>query len=84
MRIAVTDLGSSELRLQLQRVPGLRLGTAQDTDLGAAASATLEGAIQPLVQALAPLQLTDLVIEEPDLEESVLTLYGKVSVGSEP
>jgi ABC-2 type transport system ATP-binding protein len=38
-------------------------------------SATLEGAIQPLVKALGTLQLMDLVLEEPDLEESVLQMY---------
>lgn len=32
-------------------------------------------AIAPFVQAIAPLNLTDLVVEEPDLEESVLRLY---------
>ncbi|MGA8790362.1 MAG: ABC transporter ATP-binding protein, partial [Paenarthrobacter sp.] len=31
--------------------------------------------VQPLVQELARLNLTDLVLEEPDLEEAVLTLY---------
>ncbi|MDI2023012.1 hypothetical protein PJL18_03558 [Paenarthrobacter nicotinovorans] len=39
------------------------------------ATATLSGHIQPLVQELARLHLTDLVLEEPDLEEAVLTLY---------
>ncbi|KRE74373.1 ABC transporter ATP-binding protein [Arthrobacter sp. Soil762] len=38
-------------------------------------SATVEGAIQPLVRALGTLELTDLVLEEPDLEESVLKMY---------
>ncbi|GAA1121361.1 ABC transporter ATP-binding protein [Arthrobacter flavus] len=84
VKIAVIGVGSSELRLRLQRVPGLNLSEVHDTDLGAAAAASFEGAIQPLVQALAPLQLADLVIEEPDLEESVLNLYGKVAVGSAP
>ena len=42
---------------------------------GVTISATLEGAIQPLVRVLGSLQLTDLVLEEPDLEESVLKMY---------
>ncbi|MFJ4209518.1 ABC transporter ATP-binding protein [Paenarthrobacter sp. NPDC089675] len=47
------------------------------------ATATLSGAVQPLVQELARLQLTDLVLEEPDLEEAVLKLYtGFYPVGS--
>ena len=45
---------------------------------GVELSATLGGAIQPLLQVLAALKLTDLVLEEPDLEESVLELYGTI------
>lgn len=48
---------------------GVAMGTAVE------ASATLAGAVQPLVQALARLQLSDLVLEEPDLEDAVLQLY---------
>ncbi|WP_284986424.1 ABC transporter ATP-binding protein [Arthrobacter sp. fls2-241-R2A-172] len=39
------------------------------------ATASLSGPVQALVQELARLNLTDLVLEEPDLEEAVLTLY---------
>ena len=42
---------------------------------GVELSATLGGAIGPLLRVLATLQLTELVLEEPDLEESVLELY---------
>ena len=41
--------------------------------------ATLEGEIDPLVKALARFHVADLLIEEPDLEESVLRLYGSAS-----
>ncbi|PXA68949.1 ABC transporter [Cryobacterium arcticum] len=45
------------------------------TDTGAEATAILTGALSPFVRAIASLTLTDLVVEEPDLEESVLRLY---------
>ena len=45
------------------------------TDGSITLSATVEGAIQPLVRALGTLELTDLVLAEPDLEESVLKMY---------
>ncbi|QGU28916.1 ABC transporter ATP-binding protein [Microbacterium oryzae] len=38
---------------------------------------TAEGDIDPLVKALARFRLVDLTVEEPDLEESVLRLYGE-------
>ncbi|MDI3211379.1 hypothetical protein [Arthrobacter sp. AL12] len=49
---------------------------------GVELSATLGGAIRPQLQVLATLKLTELVLEEPDLEESVLELYGTIR-GSE-
>jgi ABC-2 type transport system ATP-binding protein len=39
-------------------------------------TATVDGAIDPLVKLLARYEIVDLAIEEPDLEESVLALYG--------
>ncbi|WP_454811197.1 ABC transporter ATP-binding protein [Paenarthrobacter nitroguajacolicus] len=47
------------------------------------ATATLSGHVQPLIQALSKLNVTDLVLEEPDLEEAVLTLYTAQSVGND-
>ena len=41
--------------------------------------ATLEGEIDPLVKALARFHVAELLIEEPDLEESVRRLYGSAS-----
>lgn len=38
--------------------------------------ATLQGDPNPLLRALAALEVTELTVEEPDLEESVLRLYG--------
>ncbi|WP_336644807.1 ABC transporter ATP-binding protein [Microbacterium sp. USHLN186] len=47
-------------------------------------SATVEGAIDPFVKALAEVTVHDLTIEEPDLEESVLRLYGPASLSPTP
>ena len=44
--------------------------------------ATVNGDIDELVKALANFRLTDLTVEEPDLEESVLDLYGRQEVAS--
>ena len=75
LRLHATGIGVAELTTRLTRVDGLGQLTCLPTDLGAEATATLSGAIGPFVQAIASLQLTDLVVDEPDLEESVLTLY---------
>ncbi|MGG6379884.1 ABC transporter ATP-binding protein [Paenarthrobacter sp. NEAU-H11] len=59
----------------LSGVPGIGQAEVLEADGSVTLSATLEGAIQPLVRMLASLQLTDLVLEEPDLEEAVLKMY---------
>ncbi|WP_456284160.1 ABC transporter ATP-binding protein [Microbacterium sp. JZ101] len=38
---------------------------------------TIEGDVDPIVKALARFRVVDLTLEEPDLEESVLRLYGE-------
>lgn len=50
--------------------------TASATGASVHLSATIEGAIDPFVKALAQYEVLDLTVEEPDLEESVLRLYG--------
>jgi ABC-2 type transport system ATP-binding protein len=42
---------------------------------GARVSATIEGDIDPFIKVIAGFHVSDLVVEEPDLEESVLRLY---------
>ena len=39
-------------------------------------SGTVDGAIDPFIKVLARFEVRDLTVEEPDLEESVLRLYG--------
>ncbi|MCW1250123.1 hypothetical protein ODZ83_08005 [Acaricomes phytoseiuli] len=44
---------------------------------GLAVSASFKGSVPPLLEALHRLPLSDLVLEEPDLEEAALSLYGE-------
>jgi len=76
LRMSASGVGAAELTAILAAVPGVAdLACTVDSSALATATATLSGAIQPFVQAISTLQVTDLVVEEPDLEESVLTLY---------
>ena len=56
-------------------MPGIGQVEVLEADGSVTLSATLEGAIQPLVRMLGSLELTDLVLDEPDLEEAVLKMY---------
>lgn len=83
LRLHATGIGVAELTARMRRVDGLGQLTCLPTETGAEATAILTGAIDPFVQAIAPLRLTDLVVDEPDLEESVLTLYGASGASAE-
>ncbi|WP_426996681.1 ABC transporter ATP-binding protein [Pseudarthrobacter sp. N5] len=76
LRLSATGIDPHDAGALLSRVPGIGHLEVLVTDGVVELSATLEGAIQPLIQTLASLHLTDLVLEEPDLEESVLKMYG--------
>ncbi|MET3901701.1 ABC transporter ATP-binding protein [Paenarthrobacter sp. 4246] len=81
LRFNSTGTAANDVGALLARVPGIANVVVRElpADGHAAgtvvATATLSGHVQPLVQELARLDLTDLVLEEPDLEEAVLTLY---------
>ena len=78
VRFTATGISAADAGALLAGVPGighLEVLPARD---GVELSATLGGAIQPLLRVLAGLELTELVLEEPDLEESVLELYGSI------
>jgi ABC-2 type transport system ATP-binding protein len=90
LRMTATGIRPADLAERLGRLDGMagllctavappagEAGTAGTAamDLATEAIATLEGAIAPFIQAISTLTLTDLVLEEPDLEESVLKLY---------
>jgi ABC-2 type transport system ATP-binding protein len=75
LRFSANGITAHDAGAVLGAVPGVGHVEVLESDGTVTLSATLEGAIQPLVQALGTLQLRDLVLEEPDLEESVLQLY---------
>ncbi|WP_300267565.1 ABC transporter ATP-binding protein [Microbacterium sp.] len=53
-----------------------RDGPGDSGNEGVQLTATIEGTIDPLVKLLARYEVQELTVEEPDLEESVLRLYG--------
>ncbi|AUZ35566.1 ABC transporter [Arthrobacter sp. PGP41] len=75
LRFTASGIAAHDAVAQLARVPGVGQVQVLEADGSVTLSAVLEGAIQPLVRMLDSLQLTDLVLEEPDLEEAVLKMY---------
>jgi ABC-2 type transport system ATP-binding protein len=72
----------ADLRETLGRVPGLRELELHPADGLVRISATMDGEIDPLVKAMAAYRVLDLDVEAPDLEESVLQLYGAAADGT--
>lgn len=76
IRAGLVDAQAQTVREQLTALAHLTdievNGTADDVRI----AATVEGDIDPLVKLLAQYRVLDLTVEEPDLEESVLRLYG--------
>ncbi|SDT50085.1 ABC-2 type transport system ATP-binding protein [Pseudarthrobacter equi] len=75
LRFTASHAAASDAVALLTAVPGIGNIEVLESNGGVTLSAVLEGAIQPLLHALGRLELTDLVLEEPDLEESVLKMY---------
>lgn len=74
VRLGATDATAQAVRDAIAAVPGVsELKVATDDRAGI--TATIEGDIDPFVKAASRFHITDLVVEEPDLEESVLRLY---------
>jgi ABC-2 type transport system ATP-binding protein len=67
------DSAARELRAELGALPQVRELEVADSGRF---SAVLDGSPDPLLKVLAGHRVLDLVVEEPDLEESVLALYG--------
>ena len=88
LRFNATGAETHDVGALLARVPGIANVVLRElpgdgaAEAAVEATATLSGRVQPLVQELARLNLTDLVLEEPDLEEAVLTLYTGRHVGN--
>jgi len=84
VRVRIGGTDAAAVRAAFERVPGIEGVDAAPAPGGADAdgirlSATIEGAIDPFVKALAQYDVHELTVEEPDLEESVLRLYGDSS-----
>lgn len=83
VRIAGTDAAAAQTGFErIPGVEGLDVAPAEsgDSDAGGIRlSATIQGAIDPFIKALAQYEVQELTVEEPDLEESVLRLYGDAS-----
>ncbi len=75
LRFTADGITAHDAGALLGTVPGVGNVTVLESNGTVTLSATLEGAIQPLVRTLGTLRLKDLVLEEPDLEESVLQMY---------
>ncbi|WP_067116344.1 ABC transporter ATP-binding protein [Microbacterium sp. H83] len=75
--IDATDAGAA--RARFDGLPGLSGLELREGDGILTLSGTVDGAIDPFVKALASFDVRDLSVEEPDLEESVLRLYGSAA-----
>jgi ABC-2 type transport system ATP-binding protein len=78
VRAGFRGVTADELRAALAGIPNLRDTVAIDGDADAPTelTSTVEGDIDAFVKTIARFSIADLAIEEPDLEESVLKLYG--------
>lgn len=77
--IATNDAPSTEAAIR--REPALAGLRVEPDPLGVRLTGTSHGDIGPLVATLARFEIRDLTLEEPDLEESVLHLYGERGMG---
>jgi ABC-2 type transport system ATP-binding protein len=80
VRASFTGIAAADLRAELDRLPTLRDIDVTGTE-PVRVTATIDGDIDPLVKMLARHSVLDLAVEEPDLEESVLQLYGPSANG---
>ncbi|GAA4773384.1 ABC transporter ATP-binding protein [Microbacterium gilvum] len=75
IRAGIADTSAEDVATALRALRLHDLDVAGGTDQ-VRVSATAEGEIDAVVKVLAGFPLVDLTVEEPDLEESVLRLYG--------
>jgi ABC-2 type transport system ATP-binding protein len=75
LRLSASGITAGELHDRLRPLAGVEEVDCRQRADGAEATAILTGEITPFVRLIAGLRVTDLVVEEPDLEESVLRLY---------
>ncbi|HET6671971.1 MAG TPA: ABC transporter ATP-binding protein [Agromyces sp.] len=77
VRIVVAEADAAVARPALERTPGVgSLVEASDREGTTAFVTTLDSHVDAFVKAIAGLDVVDLTIEEPDLEQTVLAFYG--------
>ncbi|MEV4776974.1 ABC transporter ATP-binding protein [Microbacterium sp. LWH12-1.2] len=76
VRAGFSETDPEVLRVALTRIPHIADLEITSGDGSVRLSATVDGDIDPFIKAIARHHLVDLAVEEPDLEESVLRLYG--------
>jgi ABC-2 type transport system ATP-binding protein len=76
VRAGFSGTTAEALRASLAGIPNLSRLDVVDGAGPTEVTATIEGDIDEFVKAISRFTVADLAVEEPDLEESVLTLYG--------
>ena len=77
VRLVVAEADAAAARATLDAVPGVAgVASATNGPGTVALSATLDAHVDAFVKAVARLDVVDLTMEEPDLEEMVLAYYG--------
>lgn len=77
VRLVVAGADAAAARATLDSLPGVAGVAAAENGPGTVAlSATLDAHVDAFVKAVARLDVVDLTMEEPDLEEMVLAYYG--------
>lgn len=83
VRLEISDATAATVRTALAALPQLTdVTVGESDDNGVRASATLTGEIDSFVKTIANFPVAHLSVEEPDLEESVLALYGAPDRGA--
>lgn len=78
IRVSLDEADSDAIRNEVLTIPGVRDLSVTGNGM-TRLTATVDGEIDPLVKLFARYRVADLVVEEPDLEESVLRLYGEAN-----
>jgi ABC-2 type transport system ATP-binding protein len=86
VKLVVAEADAAAARAILEALPGVTGVASAPNGPGAAAlSATLDAHVDAFVKAVAHLDVVDLTMEEPDLEEMVLAYYGTdLSAAADP
>lgn len=84
VRAEIETSDAAAVRSAFAALPGLAEIQVRDGDGILTLSGTVEGAIDPFIKALSAVRVRDLTVEEPDLEESVLRLYGETARSDGP